>query len=318
MNKKVFQENLKAIIKIPSVSGFESEVSSFIVSQLKKEKIKAIWNIDTKGNLIIRKGKNFSKLAIVAHMDKFGFYVVGNNKNYLQVVGVRKLSKLSNAQMGKVYLQGGDNKGIYGTLKNKGKKNNNLRVYLKNTESFPIGTPVIYSSELSLKGEIVKSAYLDNSLGVCSAIEILKTIDEGTIIFSSQEEAGFLGVSSAIHMVKPSKVIVLDTTYDSSHIQGVRLHVGSGPSICIKDAIIADKSMVKELTQIALKKHIPFQIELWEAANSDAISIHQINGGIPTCFVGLPIKNPETPNEIGSLADANNVISLISNYFKSL
>ena len=172
-------------------------------------------------------------------------------------------------------------------------------------------------SDFLVNGEWVSSAYLDNSMGVVAALKVLSKITNGTVIFSTLEEIGFAGVGLAITQVKPEKIIVLDTTYDTLG-GGAKLVAGNGPSICIKDKVFGDKKIIKDLIIMAKKKKVPYQMEIWEEANSDLNGLQNLNNGIPGCFVGLPIKYPGSFAQIGSLADVKQAVKLISSYFDYL
>ncbi len=189
-------------------------------------------------------------------------------------------------------------------------------MYLSKDNDSSIGDYVAYSTPLNLHKDIIISSYLDNSMGVAVAIEVLNIIKNGTVIFSAQETIGFHGIGPAVHKVKPKKAIVLDTTYAQDNpINGASLFLGKGPSICIKDKVLGDKKMISELIRLAKKNKIPIQKELWEEANSDILSIHNVKEGIPACLIGLPVKNHGTNKETGSLSDMKYAYRLLVDYF---
>lgn len=314
MNRKKILEILKKLVFLPSISSNETVVTEYIKTKIKNKSIK--YSTDIKGNLICQTGKDPKMLALVVHMDKVGFLVIKTNKKYLDVVGIHHLLKFKRGKLGKVIIITKSGEVYDGTLFNRSKKTNKLIVKTKQTQKISIGDFVLYKSTFTAKKDQVNSAYLDNSMGVTIAVLLLEEIKNGTIIFSVQEEMGAQGIAPAIRKVKPEKVIVLDTTYDIENPRGARLYCGKGPSICFKDKVFADKKVFSELLNIVEQNKIPHQIELWEEALSDIVSIHDLNEGVKSCFVGLPIKNPHSQNQIGSISDMLWAYKLIKSYFE--
>lgn len=312
---KILEEYIKILVTIPSVSGNEEKAREFIIKNIKDSKIK--YFSDIKGNLIAQKGKNPEKLALVAHMDKEGFMVAGVEKNSLKVVGIRRYPLFKKGFISNVCVVNKKGYSSEGKLVNEKSSQNKLKVYLPNdAKDFEIGDYVTYLTPLKMNKGTIVSSHLDNSMGVAVAIEVINFVKNGTVIFSAQETIGFHGIGPAMHKVKPKKVIVLDATYAHPNpINGASLYLGKGPSICIKDKVLGDRSVISELTKLAQKKKIPVQKEIWEEANSDIMSIHNVGEGIPACFVGLPVKNHGSSKESGSLSDMIFAYQLLLDYF---
>ncbi len=308
--------NLKSLTYLPSVSGNEAVVVGYLKDKLKDSQIS--FSSDAKNNLICKKGHHPEKLALIAHMDKEGFIVVSVEKDNLKVVGTHKLEVFTKGPISKVLCSDKSGKTDLGLLVNAGEGINILKVTVKDPKKYTIGDFVCYSSNFITNNNIVQAPYLDNSMGVSVAIEVLKEIKEGTVIFTSLEEVGFQGVGPAIYSVKPEKAIVLDTTYDIESPNGTKLTAGKGPSICIKDKVFGDKSIINELVSLAEENKIPYQLEVWEEANSDMNGFHAMFGGVKCCFVGLPIKNPKAINQIGSVKDMVWAQKLLVKYFKEI
>jgi len=291
------------------------EIAIYIQTQLQGNvKVK----IDTKGNLIVQKGKHPEKIAFIAHMDKEGFLVIGKGKNYLEVIPTR-VRELAEGDLGIVTAV--DKKGTHhiGKLMHDDTFGfNAYRVSIKNPEKFEIGNPVSFSDKFAINKNIVIASNLDNAMGVVALIHICNSMSEGTAIFSAVEEIGFHGAGPAAYQVKPEKIIVIDTTYDTEMGGGARLHMGNGPSICIKDAVFGDKRIIYALRKIAENKKIPYQLEVWQTANSDMLAVHSLFSGISSCFIGLPIQRQTVFRELGSLVDIEDAITLLSAYGVSL
>lgn len=313
MKKKTMQTQLQTIVESPSVSGNEGVLVKYLAEEIDGQA--KVW-VDQKGNLICQKGESPGKLALVAHMDKEGWMVSGVAKDALEVVGTHKLQLFPGGVVSQVVVISEKDR-VPGVLVNEGKSENKLKIYLEGAEKFSIGDFVMAKSSFLVNDKWISSAYLDNSMGVVAALEVLSKIKNGTVVFSALEEVGFAGIGLAVTQVKPEKVVVLDTTYDTQG-DGAKLTAGNGPSICIKDKVFGDKKIIKDLIMIAKKKKIPYQVEIWEEANSDLNGLEDLHIGIPGCFVGLPIKFPGSFSQIGSLMDAERVVKLISSYFDYL
>ncbi len=273
---------------------------------------------DFKGNLICQKGNKPRQLAISAHMDKIGFLVSGIGKNYLQVVWTHSQPKLNYAKKYPVWIIDSGGVKHSGILKNCSKKDNKLKVYVKEAGKFEVGNFVCFKGNFSVNGHAVASAYLDNSMGITVVLDLVSQIKSGTFIFSALEEMGSQGIGYAVSKYKPKNIVVVDTTYDISSEKGAKLNLGKGPSICIKDKFFGDSFLVDSLISVAKAENIPFQKEVWEDAGSDLIGINSSLVNAKSCFIGLPIKNPSKGIQKGSLKDMENMEKMLKKFSEKI
>ena len=182
-------EILKEMCSIHSPSGEEKEMKNFILkyiydNQNKWNKKPIIFHGDNfQDNLILVFGKPTT--AIFAHMDSIGFTVRYNNE-IIKIGG-----PITNDG---IVLVGRDSKGIIeGKIINKDKK-----LYIDFNRDIDRGTSLVFKPNFREDKDFIQSCYLDNRLGVYSALEVAKTLENGIIVFSSWEEhkggtAGYLG-----------------------------------------------------------------------------------------------------------------------------
>ena len=185
-----------------------------------------------------------------------------------------------------------------------------------------VGDRIMYDEKtVMLSEDELCSMYLDNSIGaavIIRTVEILKehgSLDNLTLCFTAQEEAGLRGAGAAVYGAENEKVICVDTSFASS--PGVRPEksgrMGAGPMIGFSPVL--DSEMSCELKKLAEEKEIPYSVEVMGAStgtNADVIS--KSFSGFRTALVSVPIRNMHTPSEICDLNDIEDSAYLIAEY----
>lgn len=180
---------------------------------------------------------------------------------------------------------------------------------------------VVYAKPRKLLGTKFTAAGLDNKAGVATLIRVAHIIKNSSLyccvklLFSSQEETGFLGSRTASFSIMPDSAIVVDVSFAEQ--PGVASDkcgkMSKGPMI--GTAPILNKTMFAELKEIANKEDIPYQIEVMSGTtgtNADAVTI--TGSGIKTALVSIPLRNMHTQAEIVDMEDIEKSAQLIAKY----
>lgn len=275
---------LEKICYFPAVSGNEKGLIKFLY-QLVKPLGGEVF-IDSFGNLICQKGKRPNQLVIMAHVDKIGF-MISKLRPKIEAVGLFK------------------------DVEDKLKINRPQAVVV---EDLSVGSYVSYAPNFLCKSSRIFSQGLDNALGVVAALESLKALNQGSVIFTVQEEMGFYGAKAAAKLLEPEQVIIIDATYADDPRSAVKS--GGGVSFCVKDNFLADKTMLALAKKICGQNHLPYQLEVILEGNSDITGVFDICGGLPYLFVGIPINQMHTACESAAMADLETTINFCQLYVK--
>src|SRR5688572_32839030 len=176
-------ELLKKLCTIHAPSGNERNMTSFVLEYIEKEK--ANWKIQPK----IITGEQFQdcillvfgkpRTAIFAHLDSIGF-MVRYGKQLIKIGG-------PDTETG-YKLIGEDSQGkIECTLVENEDTGDLTYEFEREIER---GTELVFKPDFREGKETVQSCYLDNRLGVWSALKVAETLENGIIAFSCWEEHG--------------------------------------------------------------------------------------------------------------------------------
>lgn len=182
---------------------------------------------------------------------------------------------------------------------------------------------VINATPKKLLGTRFTGVGLDNKAGVATIIKVAHLLSNEELnccvklLFSCQEETGFLGSKTASFSISPKCAIVVDVSFATQpSVPSEKCGVMSkGPMIGI--APILNKDIFAYLKNIAENNNIPYQIEVMNSTtgtNADAITISK--GGVPTGLVSIPLRNMHTQAEVVDMQDIDNSAQLIATFIK--
>ncbi|MHA6247047.1 M20/M25/M40 family metallo-hydrolase [Pontibacter sp. CAU 1760] len=293
---------LEQLCKIHAPSGNEQNMSAFLLNYINEHK--GSW----KAMPQVLHGDAFQdcillvfgqpRSAIFAHMDSIGFTVRYG----------RQLVKIGGPDVENGYqLVGEDSKGkIACTLQYNESEHELQYVYDREIER---GTELVFKCDFRETADTVQSCYLDNRLGVWSALQVAETLENGIIAFSSWEEHGGGSVSYLSRYIHEQfgvkQALVSDITWVT---EGV--HAGQGVAISMRDSLIPRRAYVQRIIQIAKESGIPFQLEVEGAGGSDAKELQRSDYPWDWCFIGAPEDNVHTPNEIVHKKDIESMVAL--------
>lgn len=288
------------ILKQHSVSGDESKTSEFILQYIKQRKNKwkslpEIYSGEEFHDCILLKfGK--PRTAVFAHIDTIGFMSRCNNQ--LISVGGPEINA-------GIKLEGRDSLGqISCTLL--GDENN---VYHDFPRGIEPGTRLSFSQNIRINEEFIQAAYLDNRLGMYTALQLCETITDGWVVFSTYEEHGGGSMPFLLKYIQNTapikQALIADITWIT---EGVEFH--NGVVISIRDKFIPRKKFIDRVTKLVKESGIPFQLEVEAYGGSDGREVQFSPYAIDWCFIGAAEENVHTPDEKVSLADLDAMLRI--------
>src|SRR5688500_17197378 len=175
-------ELLKEMCAVRAPSGNEQPMADFVLQYIKKNKKN--WKTQPKifsgdafqDAIILVFGK--PRTAVFAHLDSIGF-TVRYGKQLVKIGG----PKVSNGYK----LVGEDSKGKIECILKIDKEKNLLYEYKREIER---GTALTFKPDFRESKDFVQCCYMDNRLGVWTALKLAETLKNGIIAFSCWEEHG--------------------------------------------------------------------------------------------------------------------------------
>jgi putative aminopeptidase FrvX len=302
-------ELLKTLCEIHAPSGEEGSMKDFLLKHIQKNKKKwkakpEIFHGDEfQDCIVLAFGK--PRTAIFAHMDSIGFTV--RYFNQLLPIGS------PDAETGTL-LVGEDSLGKIECELNFDKEDHAI---YKFGRAIDRGTSLTYKINFREDKNFIQTPYLDNRLGMYSALKVAETLKDGIIVFSSWEEHGGGSVPYLAKFIyekwKVKQALISDITWVSDGVQP-----GKGVVISMRDRNIPRKSYVNRLVEIARKNDINFQLEVEGMGSSDGRELQTSPYPFDWCFVGAPQQSPHTPNEKVHKRDIKSMIDLYSVLMKEL
>ncbi len=300
---------LQQLCEIHAPSGNEVAMKNFIIEYVKTH----AGNWETQPEVI--EGPEFQdcvilkfgnpRTAVFAHMDSIGFTV--RYQNQLVPIGGPEV------QNG-YRLVGKDSLSLIACEL---KVNEEGNLFYKFARAIDRGTELTFECNFRETRDYVQSCYLDNRLGIYSALEVAKTLKDGLIIFPAWEEHGggtipFL--SKYVYAVLGIKqALICDITWIT---EGV--HHGKGVVVSMRDKNIPRRSYVNRVIGFAAESGIDYQLEVEGAGSSDGRELQVSPYPIDWCFVGAPEDNVHSPDEKVHKKDIRSMIDLYKYLMKFL
>jgi putative aminopeptidase FrvX len=304
---------LKQLTAISGASSDESRIKKFLLKYINENKNK--WKVtptifaseEFQDCVVLVFGK--PKTAIYAHIDTIGFSVAYDNQlvkiggpdiqDGIHLVGKDKEGKIETELM--VIEQENERpilKCIYPRIINR-------------------GTILTYKPNFRETSSTVQSPYLDNRLGVWSALKVAETLENGAIVFGTYEEHGgnSVGYISRFLFEKYAirQALISDITWITDYVSP-----GKGVVISMRDSGLPRRSYLEKIIKIAEKSEIDFQLEVESAGGSDGSSLQKSDLLIDWCFIGAAEDYVHTPDEIVSKYDIMCMVELYKVLMKKL
>lgn len=342
------QEMLSSLI---GISGYEEEVSEFILNLIKDEELAdKVW-VDNLGNVLaIINGKNkVKKILLDAHMDEIGFMV-----SHIDEKGFLKFALIGGWDerilLGQsVIIKSSENETYHGiigskpphlsTSKERKQKIEASKLYIdigcfskqevidQNIDIGSVGT--LYCPFETFPNNMIRGKAFDDRTGCNVLIQIMRILKhseklEETVVFSFsvQEEVGGRGAQPAAYSLEPSMAIAIENT-TAADVPGVSdsecpCYIGEGPAITVADkSLISSSKVNKRLMENAKKSQINFQIKKPLYGGTDAGKIHLSKGGVPSSVVSVPCRYIHSPTSLLKLDDLQHTIEMIEAFLKN-
>jgi putative aminopeptidase FrvX len=300
---------LKELCQVHAPSGFEAPMKKHLLKYVKqnakkwKTQPEIIDGEEFQDCFMLKFGK--PRTAIFAHMDSIGFSV--RYFNQLLPIGS------PHAEAGTL-LVGHDSKG---EIECELEYDKDHRAFYKFGRAIDRGTSLTYKPNFRDTKSFIQSPYLDNRLGIYSALRVAEKLKDGVIVFSCWEEHGGGAVGYlANHLYNEwgvRQALISDITWATD---GVAL--GKGVAISLRDKNIPRRSFVDHIIALAKKSKAEYQLEVEGAGSSDGGELQRSPYPFDWCFVGAPSQDPHTPHEKVHKNDISAMIKLYQYLMKAL
>ena len=171
------------------------------------------------------------------------------------------------------------------------------------------GTRLSFDQNVRISQDFIQAAYLDNRLGVFTALEICNDLENGWVVFSTYEEHGGGSMPFLLKFIQETypikQALISDITWIT---EGVHHH--QGVVISLRDKFIPRKKFLDKIISLAEESGIPFQLEVEAFGGSDGREVQFSPYAIDWCFIGAAEDHVHTPDEKVSLADLNSMIEM--------
>ncbi|MFN6943742.1 MAG: M20/M25/M40 family metallo-hydrolase [Cytophagaceae bacterium] len=305
-------ELLQKLCQIPGTSGNEGGIRDFILSYIEENQSswkcvpKIIHGDEIQDAVLLVFGK--PRTAIIAHIDTIGFTVRYNN----QVVPVGS----PHMETGMV-LRGADAEGEIRCKLSVVEEDDDEKLVCEFHREIERGTELVFDFNFRESADYVQSCYLDNRLGVWSALKVAENLENGIIAFSCWEEHGGGSVPVLARIIFEQygvrQALISDITWVT---EGVK--AGQGVAISLRDRSIPRKKFIEKIVKLAKESDVPFQLEVEGAGGSDGKELQSSPYPFDWCFIGAPEDNVHSPDEKVHKNDIESMVALYNFLMKKL
>jgi putative aminopeptidase FrvX len=317
---------IQKLVESIGPSGYETAVRNLVRAEV--EKYAESVSVDALGNLIARKGQKEEgglRVMLAAHMDEIGLIVTHVDENgFVRVTTIGGVGART-CFGGRVRFMDGVQGVISGErLENNDRLHTIEQLYVDVGASSRANCPVKVGDVAAFDrpfldlGDRLVAKSMDDRISVAVLIETLRHIkttpNELVFVFTTQEEVGTRGATSAAYAVDPDLGISVDVTLSGDTPKGVRMEVslGKGPAIKVRDGgMLADPRLVRALVETAEKAGLPYQLEVLEGGSTDARAMQLARAGVPAGCVSIPCRYVHSPSEMVDYRDVQNAVKLL-------
>lgn len=345
---KILQKELTSLI---GVSGYENDVSEYILKKVKDEDLADKAWIDQIGNVLaIKEGNNEKhRILLDAHIDEIGFMISHiEEKGFLRFVpiggwDIRILlgqSVIIRSESGTIFDGIIGSKPPHLTTAKERKKliaipemyidiGMNSRAEVKKNGIIIGSTGTLFSLFVEFPNNMVRGKAFDDRTGCNVLLHIMKLLKENptqddTILFNFavQEEIGGRGAITGAFNLKPTLALAIENT-TAADVPGIReseipVYIGKGPAITIADkSIICNPKVNQRIIKNAEVNNIPYQIKKPMYGGTDAGKIHISREGVPSSVISVPCRYIHSPTSLLKLEDIENTIKLIDVFIRN-
>jgi putative aminopeptidase FrvX len=179
------------------------------------------------------------------------------------------------------------------------------------------GTILTFKPDFRETDEYIQSPYLDNRLGVWSALKVAETLLDGAIVFSTYEEHGGNSVGFCASFLYQKYGLTKSLISDITWVTHGVLH-GAGVAISMRDSSLPRRSYLNRIIALARSSGVPFQLEVESSGGSDGSMLQRSDFPVDWCFIGAPEDHVHTPNELVFKSDIVSMVELYRYLMKEL
>ena len=314
---------IKRLVETVGPSGYETAVRELVRAEIAglADEIR----VDALGNLIVRKGQKTEgglRVMLSAHMDEIGIIATHVDEHgfvrFTTVGGVRPHTciggrvRFLNGTPGLIYMEKTESPEKLPSFE---------QLFIDVGASSPASCPVKVGDVaafdrpfMDLNGRLVSKA-MDDRISVSVMIEALRAMKSSPheiyFVFSTQEEVGLRGATTAAYGVDPDIALSVDVTLVGDTPKGIRMEVslGKGPTVKVRDGgMLSDPRVVRWMADTAEKAGIPYQLEVLEGGTTDARAIQLARAGVPVGCMSIPTRYIHSPSE---MVDYNDVLQAV-------
>ncbi|UCE24318.1 MAG: M42 family metallopeptidase [Candidatus Zixiibacteriota bacterium] len=340
---------LKEITELNGVSGYESEVRKLMVREMKNTTDKIEY--DKLGSVLgTKRGTSDSpRIMVIGHMDEIGFMVkevtkegyikflplggwwghvalgqrmrvIGSKGAFVGVVGSKPPHLLPMEDRKKVL----EIKDMFIDVGVQEKVNITKKLGIKP------GDPIVPDSQFTILGnnKMYMSKAFDNRASCAIVLDLLRRLARvkhpNTVLGGGtvQEEVGLRGAQTIAHLADPDVCFTVDIGVGRDVPPdgfSVSEKLGSGVTIVIYDAGMIPNLKLRDLfVKTAEEKKIPYHLSYMERGTGDGARVHVSRLGVPSIYVGPPVRYIHSHNGIMNRADYDNTIRLFVEVIKKL
>jgi tetrahedral aminopeptidase len=312
-------------------SGYEQAVRDVVRGEI--EGLADEVRVDAMGNLIARKGSKGAdgslRIMLSAHMDEIGIIATHIDDNgfvrFTTIGGVRAITCISgrvtflNGTRGLIFNERLESRDALPTIENLF-----IDVGASSREDCPVkvGDLAAFERPFVELGDRLIAKAMDDRIAVAVLIQTLKELQgkesphELYFVFSTQEEVGLRGATTAAYGVDPDLGLAVDvtTTGDTPKALKMEVGLGKGPAIKVRDGgMLSDPRLVRWMVATAEKANLPYQLEVLEGGTTDARAIQLTRAGVPVGCLSIPTRYLHSPSEMVDYQDVQNSVTLLVN-----
>ena len=341
----------KQLSNLFGVSGFEDEVSNFILDKIEKENLAdKAWK-DPLGNILAMKdGKEGQdRILFDAHTDEIGFMVSYIEKSgFLRFVLVGGWDiRILQGQAVILKSQSGELlHGIIGskpphlTTPSERKKipdpsklyidiamSSDKEVINSGIDVGSVGT--LYDPFEEFPSNMVRGKAFDDRTGCNVLLHLMMQLKKNSPVndtilfnFAVQEEFGRIGAVTGAFKLKPTMAIAVENT-TAADVPGIKdsqipVYIGKGPAITVADkSIICSPHINRRLIENAKHEKLSYQIKKPMYGLTDAGKIQLTREGVPSSVVSVPCRYIHSPTSLLKLEDIAKTVRLLEAFLKN-
>lgn len=325
----MLKDTLTALLAVYGPTGAEQGVAEQIKKLLAGHVDSA--KTDVMGNLIVEKkgAADGKRIMLCAHMDHIGLVVTDvEETGFLRVAAVGGIG-VSGAR-GRHMVFGNGVHGVCACQPVKAGEPQMSDLFVdigaKDRQDalkrVSLGDVCVFAPEIfELGDDKIAAPAMDDRSACAVLVETLKALKDqkNTVIgvFSTQEEVGVRGATTAAYAVNPDFGVAIDVTAwgDTPETKLPAVKLGAGPAVKFMDHNMVASPVVRDaLLKAAKAVKVKAQNEILTFGGTDGGAIQRTRGGIPTGTVSLPCRYVHSSTEVVDLKDLEGAVKLLAAY----